>query len=111
MKVLMNIFRDSRWSPAELTLSSTTTGRSFISSKNRFTRNLFIEFTPRITYPPTTRIIKQQSSSPILWNSSSRPFPKITPSYQKEENVLLCSPESRPNEYPADGHVETETRG
>src|SRR6202790_4488095 len=89
MKVLMNIFRDSRWLPTELTLSSTMTDRSFISSKNRFTRNLFIEFTPRITYPPTTRIIKQQSSSPILWNDSSRPLPKITPHPIRKKLALL----------------------
>src|ERR1700676_694141 len=89
MKVLMNIFRDSRWLPTELTLSPTTTDRSFISSKNKFTRNLFIEFTPRITYPPTTRIIKQQSSSPILWNGSSRPLPKITPHPIRKKLALL----------------------
>src|SRR6267378_5561919 len=89
MKVLMNIFRDSKWSPIELTLSPTTIGRSFISSKNKFTRNLFIEFTPRTTYPPRTRIIKQQSSSPILWNDSSKPLPKITLHPIKEKLELL----------------------
>src|SRR5882762_177682 len=78
MKALMIIFRDSKWSPIELTLSMVTTDKSFISSKNKFIRNLFIEFTPRKTYPPPTRIIRRQSLSPILWNDSSRPLPKIT---------------------------------
>src|SRR5882762_283389 len=78
MKALMNIFRDSKWLATGLTHLSEMIGRSFISSKNKFTRNLFIEFTPKITYPPRTRLIKQQSSSPILWNDSSRPLPKIT---------------------------------
>src|SRR6267378_4274692 len=89
MKALMNIFRDSKWSPIELMLLPTTIGRSFTSSKNKFTRNLFIEFTPRITYPPHTKIIKQQSSSPILWNDSSRPLPKITLHPIKEKLELL----------------------
>src|ERR1700676_1142500 len=90
----MIIFRDSKWSPTELTLSMITTGRSFISLKNRFTRNLFIEFTPRITYPPATRIIKQQSSSPILWNGSSRPLPKITPHPIRKKLALLLQKRS-----------------
>src|SRR5882762_9717228 len=89
MKALMNIFKDSKWLPIEPTLSSTMIGRSFIYSKNKFTRNLFIEFTPRTTYPPRTRIIKQQSSSPIFWNDSSRPLPKITLHPIKEKLELL----------------------
>src|SRR5882762_5004444 len=89
MKVLMNIFRDLKWLATGLTHLSEMIGRSFISSKNKFTRNLFIEFTPRITYPPRTRNIKQQSLSPILWNDSSRPLPKITPHPIKEKLALL----------------------
>jgi len=43
----------------------------------------------RTTYPPRTRIIKQLSSSPILWNDSSRPLPKITMHPIKEKLELL----------------------
>src|ERR1700676_1523297 len=85
----MIIFRDSKWSPTELTLLTVTTDRSFISSKNKFTRNLFIVFTQRKTYPPPTRIISKQSSSPILWNDSSRPLPKITPHPITKKLALL----------------------
>src|SRR5882762_3623710 len=89
MKALMIIFRDSKWSPTELTLSTAMTDRSFISSKNKFIRNLFIEFTPRKMYPPPTRIIRKQSSSPILWNDSSRPLPRITPHPIRKKLALL----------------------
>src|SRR6202790_5923533 len=85
----MIIFRDLKWSPTELTLLTVTTDRSFISSKNKFTQNLFIEFTQRNTYPPPTRIIRRQSSSPILWNDSSRPLPKITPHPIRKKLALL----------------------
>src|SRR6202790_2137874 len=85
----MIIFRDLKWSPTELTLWTVTIDRSFISSKNKFTRNLFIEFTQRKTYPPPTRIISKQSSSPILWNDSSRPLPKITPHPITKKLALL----------------------
>src|ERR1700674_1688978 len=85
----MIIFRDLKWSPTGLTLLTVTNDRSFISSKNKFTRNLFIEFTQRKTYPPPTRIINKQSSSPILWNNSSRPLPKITPHPIRKKLALL----------------------
>jgi len=58
-------------------------------------QELIIEFTPRITDPPRTKIIKQQSSSPILWNDSSRPLPKIIPHPIREKLETSASKKKR----------------
>jgi len=66
-----------------VTLSPTTIGRYYLV-ENKFTRNLFIEFTAKDNVPPRTRIIKQLSSSRYFGTTVQAVAKDHHASYQRE---------------------------